>query len=143
MTQFIDFSTLLSGEDNRIEIGERMPGAWQRSTLVHDSHERALGVMASLQTLDHVKVRQVPHEGVRIDLSIGSQKHAVDVVGDQASRIGRNELLPKLSPARLRIEAVDAPACRTFRPRQKYFPPLRIPSNELVLRFGSRHTTRR
>jgi len=61
---------------------------------------------ASLQTLDHVKVRQVPHVGVRINLSVGSQKQTACLAGVEPSQFGGGERLPKLSLARRWIEAV-------------------------------------
>src|ERR1700693_1307761 len=100
--------------------------------------------MASLQTLDHKKVRQVPHDAIRINLSVGSQKQTVGIAAVvEAGQIGGGELLPNLSLARRRIEAVDAQAGRTFRPRKKHFPSLGIPSNELVSWFDTRHSARR
>src|SRR5258708_15174588 len=72
------------GECNRVELGERPPGAWERCAFVHDLCRGALREIASFQTLDHVKVRQVPHEGVRINLSVGSQKHTACLAGGEA-----------------------------------------------------------
>ena len=65
------------GEYNQAKSGERPRSAWQRETLAHDSYRGPLREMASLQTLDHVKVGQVSYIAIRVNLPVRSQKHIV------------------------------------------------------------------